>query len=221
MRMTWNIGAALIVLSAPLAAQVGITAEQAAGMRQLGNVRISPDGRWIAYTVTVPDLKQSSTNSDIWLVSAQGGDPIRLTNSPSVDDQARWSPDGKWIAFISTRDGKPQVYRISPVGGEAEKLTDSKSGVQGFEWAPDGKRLAFVAAREPTPDEERKQKEKDDAIEVDRYFVPARLQVFDLTTMKATEVVKGDDQIVGVDWSPDGKQIAYVTAPTPKADDFR
>ena len=221
MRMTWNIGAALIVLSAPLAAQVGITAEQAAGMRQLGNVRISPDGRWIAYTVTVPDLKQSSTNSDIWLVSAQGGDPIRLTNSPSVDDQARWSFDGKWIAFISTRDGKPQVYRISPVGGEAEKLTDSKSGVQGFEWAPDGKRLAFVAAREPTPDEERKQKEKDDAIEVDRNFVPARLQVFDLTTMKATEVVKGDDQIVGVDWSPDGKQIAYVTAPTPKADDFR
>ena len=221
MRMMWNIGAILVLLFGRLAAQAGITAEQAAGMRQLGTVRISPDGRWIGYTVTVHNLKQSSTNSDIWLVAARGGEPIRLTNSAGVDDQARWSPDGKWIAFVSTRDGKPQIYRISPFGGEAEKLTDSKSGVQGLEWAPDGKRIAFVAAREPTAEEERKQKEKDDAIEVDRNFVPARLHVFDLGTMKATEVVKGDYQIGGAAWSPDGKQIAYVTAPTPKADDGR
>ena len=221
MRMTGLFVTGLALLAGPLAAQSGITAEQAAGMRQLGNVRISPDGRWVAYTVTVQDLKQSSTNSDIWLVPSAGGDPVRLTNSKAVDDQARWSPDGKWIAFVSTRDGKPQIYRISPFGGEAEKLTDSKSGVQGLEWAADSRRIAYVAAREPTPDEERKQKEKDDAIEVDRNFVPARLHVFDLGTMKATEVVKGDYQIIGAAWSPDGKQIAYVSMPTPRADDGR
>ena len=221
MTNTWRVAAALLCGAGPLAAQAGMTAELAAGMRQLGNVRISPDGRWVAYTITVPDLKQSTTNSDIWLVSASGGDPIRLTNSKGVDDQARWSPDGTWIAFVSTRDGKPQIYRISPFGGEAEKLTDSKSGVQGLEWAPDGKRIAFVAAREPTPEDERKQKEKDDAIEVDRNFVPARLHIFDLGTMKAAEIVTGDHQILGVAWSPNGKQIAYVTMPTPRADDGR
>ncbi len=222
MNMTGSLSAVLLLMvAAPAAAQTGLTAEQAAQMRQLSGVRISPDGRWVAYTVSAQDLKESSTNTDLWLVSAQGGQPIRLTNSKAADDQARWSPDGKWIAFVSGRDGKPQIFRISPFGGEAEKLTDSKSGVQSLEWAPDSKRIAYVAAREPTAEEERKQKEKDDAIEVDRNFVPGRLWVFDLGTSKAAEVVKGDTQIIGIDWAPDGKQIAYATVPTPRADDFR
>ncbi len=213
--------AGLLVTALPLVAQSGITPEQAAGMHQLGGVRISPDGRWVAYTVTVPDLKTSTMESDIWLVAVQGGDPIRLTSAKGMDDQARWSADGRWVGFISTRDGKPQVYRISPFGGEAEKLTDSKTGVQSFAWSPDGNRIAFVAPRDATPAEEKKQKDKDDAIVVDQGFIPARLDIFDLGTRKTTEVVRGDYQIIGFDWSPDGKQIAYVSMPTPRANDSR
>ena len=218
---TLAIAAGLLTVAVPLAAQGGLTPEQAAGMSQLGGIRISPDGRWVAYTVTVPDLKTSVMESDIWLVAVQGGAPIRLTSAKGMDDQARWSADGSWVGFISTRDGKPQVYRISPTGGEAEKLTDSKTGVQSFAWAPDGNRIAFVAPRDPTPDEEKKQKDKDDAIVVDQGFIPARLNVFDIGTRKSTEVVRGDYQIIGLDWSPNGKQIAYTTMPTPRADDSR
>jgi dipeptidyl aminopeptidase/acylaminoacyl peptidase len=215
--------AALLLALAPVAAhaQRVFTADLAGAMRALGQVQLSPDGRWIAYTVTVPDLKQSTTNSDIWLVSTSGGDPIRLTASPVMDDQPRWSPDGKWIAFVSAREGKPQLFRISPSGGEATKLTESKAGVTGFAWAPDGKRIAYVSPRDPTPEEEKKQKDKDDAIVVDHDFIPGRLWVFDLGTMKATEVVKGDYQIGDPNWSPNGKEIAFVTTPTPKADDSR
>ena len=213
--------AGLTLVSAPLAAQGGLTPEQATGMRQLSNVRISPDGRWVAYTLSVPDLKTSSMDADIWLVPAQGGAAVRLTAAKGMDDQPRWSSDGRWIGFVSTRDGKPQVYRISPTGGEAEKLTDSKTGVQSFMWAPEGNRLAYVAPRDPTPAEEKKQKDKDDAIVVDQGFIAARLSVFDLGTRKATEVVRGDYQIIGMDWSPDGKQIAYTAMPTPRADDSR
>jgi dipeptidyl aminopeptidase/acylaminoacyl peptidase len=204
-----------------LAAQSGITAEQAAGMRQLGSVSISPDGRWVLYTVTTADMKASTTNADLWLVPASGGESIRLTNGKTMDDQGQWSPDGKWIVFGSTRDGRPQLYKISPFGGEAVKLTDSKAGVRSFAWSPDGTRIAFVAPRDPTPEEERKEKEKDDAIVVDRNFVPARLNVFDLATSKATEIVKGEQQISGIAWSPNGREIAYVTTPTPSADDGR
>lgn len=211
----------LVLLAAPLAAQGGLAPEQAAGMRQLGNVRISPDGKWVSYTVTTQDLKESTTNADIWLVPSGGGTALRLTNGKTMDDQGRWSPDGRWIAFVSTRDGKPQLYRIAPSGGEAEKLTDSKTGVQAFAWAPDGGRIAFVAQRAPTPEEEAKEQGKDDAIRVDQDFRPSRLQVFDLGSMQATEVVKDDYQIQALSWSPDGKQIAYQTAPTPKADDNR
>jgi Tol biopolymer transport system component len=201
-------------LAGPLAAQPGITAEQAVAMRQLSTVRISPDGKRVAYVVTTSDLKESSKNADIWVVSAQGGEPVRLTNHKAADDQPAWSPDGKWIAFISARDGKPQLYRISPNGGEAEKLTDSKTGVQAIEWAPDSKRIAFVAVRDATADEDRKVQEKDDAIEVDRNFVPARLSVYDVAARTSKEIVKGDYQIIQMAWSPDSSRIAYTTMPT-------
>ena len=190
-------------------------------MDRISDPQVSPDGKWVLYTVTTADLKASTTNADLWLVSSSGGEPVRLTYGATLDRGGQWSPDGKWVGFVSTRDGKPQLYRISPFGGEAVKLTDSKTGVQGFAWAPDGTRIAFTASRDPTPDEERKEKEKDDALVVDQDFVPARLSLFDLTTMKASEVVKGDYQISGLAWSPNGREIAYVATPTPRADDGR
>jgi dipeptidyl aminopeptidase/acylaminoacyl peptidase len=144
-----------------------------------------------------------------------------LTTSPASDDQPRWSPDGKSIVFVSAREGKPQLFKISPFGGEAVKLTDSKTGVVGFAWSPDGKRIAFLAPKDPTPDEEKKQKEKDDALVVDQKFTPMHLWIFDLGTSKATELVKADYQIADPEWSPNGREIAFMTTPTPKADDGR
>src|SRR5262245_15735282 len=178
MNRFWGVGA-LLILAGPASAQRGLTADRAAAMRSLGAVQLSPDGKWVAYSVTVPDLKQSSSNTDIWLVAVEGGEPIRLTTSPASDDQPRWSPDGKTIAFVSAREGKPQIWKISAFGGEAVKLTDSKTAISSFAWSPDGNRIAFVAGRNPTPDEEKKEKEKDDAIVVDRNFVPGRLWIFD------------------------------------------
>jgi dipeptidyl aminopeptidase/acylaminoacyl peptidase len=220
----WNRAAFIgIVLLAPsaLAAQRGLTPDQAAAMRALGTVQISPDGKLAVYALTVPDLKQSTSNTDLWLVPTAGGDPIRLTTSPASDDQPQWSPDGKWIGFVSARDGKPQLFKISAFGGEAVKLTDSKSGVASFAWSPDGHRIAYVAPRDPTPDEEKKQKEKDDALVVDQKFTPMRLWLFDLAGSKATELVKGEYQIQDLQWSPNGREIAFVMTPTPRADDGR
>ena len=90
----------------------------------------------------------------------------------------------------------------------AEKLTDSKTGVQDIEWASDSKRIAYVATRDATADEDRKVKEKDDAIEVDHNFVPARLSVYDVTARTSREIVKGDYQIIQMAWSPDGSRIS-------------
>lgn len=211
-----------LVLALPrlLTAQVGITAEQAVGMRQPGNVRVSPDGKWVLYTVTVPNLEESSSNADLWLVPSAGGTPVRLTNHKAMDDQGRWAPDSRSIAFVSARDGAPQLFRLSLTGGEPEKLTETKSGVQGFAWSPDGTRMAYVTQRDLTPEEEAKQKGKDDAIVIGRDWIAVRLMVLDLASRKATEVARAES-ILGMDWSPDGRRIAYTIAPSPKADDFR
>ncbi|MBM4187643.1 MAG: S9 family peptidase [Gemmatimonadetes bacterium] len=207
------------VAVAPLAAQRPMTADDVLKIKQVSDAQISPDGRWVAYVVGSVDLAQNAVNTDIWLVATSGGEPIRLTSHPKADGEPRWSPDGKWIAFVSAREDRPQVWGIRPGGGEPERWTESKTPVQSFQWSPDGSKLAFVALRELTAEEERKEKEKDDAELVDRNFRMSWLWLFDLATKKSAELVKGDFTVSEPRFSPDGTRLAFVSRPTPKADD--
>ena len=209
----------LLVMSVRAAAQRPMTPDDVLALRQVGDAQLSPDGKWVAYVVSSVELADDAVNADVWLVSTSGGTPVRLTTAKKSDNQPRWSPDGKWIAFVSAREDRPQIWLIRPTGGEAEKLTSAKSGVQAFQWSPDGTRIAFVAVRDSTAEEEKRAKEKDDAAVVDRDFRFTHLWVIDLASRKTTEVVKGDYQLGDPRWSPDGSRIAYVTTPTPKADD--
>jgi dipeptidyl aminopeptidase/acylaminoacyl peptidase len=196
-----------------------MTVEDVLALRAVNDAQISPDGQWIAYTVTRADMEQNASDADIWLVSTKAGAPTRLTTNKKSDTSPRWSPDGRQLAFISAREEKPQVYLISPFGGEPERLTENKGGVRQIAWSPDGKAIAYVADPEPTPDEEKRIKDKDDAIVIDTNYKFARLWVLDLVTRKARLAALGDGTVADPQWSPDGKQIAYVTNPTPKADD--
>jgi dipeptidyl aminopeptidase/acylaminoacyl peptidase len=196
-----------------------MTFDDVIALRNVGDAQISPDGQWVAYVVSRADLDQNASDADIWLVSAKGGEPVRLTTNKKSDTQPRWSPDGKRLAFISARDDKPQLFLLSPFGGEPERLTESKGGVRQFQWSPNGKSIAFVADHALTPDEEKRVKEKDDAIVVDADYKFTRLWVIDLGTKQARLLPMADATVGDVQWSPDGTQIAYSTTPTPKADD--
>ena len=113
-------------------------------LQRISAPEVSPDGKWVAYGISTPDMEANRGVSNIWLVSTSGGDAIQLTQS-GKDSAPSWSPDGKTLAFLSGRDGTSQVYVISMEGGEAKKLTALSTGADLFKWSPDGKCIAFTS----------------------------------------------------------------------------
>ncbi|MEJ2635466.1 MAG: S9 family peptidase [Calditrichia bacterium] len=138
------------------------------GMARVADPQISPDGQWIAYTVTRFDIEKNSKNSDIYLVSSDGKTVRQLTFSDKADFYPRWSPAGDELGFISTREGTAQIYVISMKGGEARRATDIPTEVNSFAWSPDGEYFAVATAMLPeasSPEESQKmveEKEKND-----------------------------------------------------------
>jgi dipeptidyl aminopeptidase/acylaminoacyl peptidase len=122
-----------------------LTFDELIKLHRISAPAVSPDGKWVAYGVSTPDLEANRSVSDIWVVGLAGGDPIQLTQS-GKDSAPSWAPDGKTLAFLSARDGSSQVYLISMEGGEAKKLTTLSTGADLFKWSPDGKSLAFTSA---------------------------------------------------------------------------
>lgn len=115
-------------------------------IKRVTDPQLSPDGKQIAFVITVMDLEANKGNSDIWLVPATGGKPVCLVSGPNADYFPRWSPDGKTIAFISTRGGSAQVWTIPTTSGEPKKLTDFPGGVSSFSWSRSGKFLLVTSS---------------------------------------------------------------------------
>jgi dipeptidyl aminopeptidase/acylaminoacyl peptidase len=129
---------------------------------QMGRVtepQISPDGRYVAYTITVYNIEKNEGNADIFIVSTDGKERRQLTFSEKKDNSPRWSANGKSVAFLSNRDGSSQIYIIPSGGGEAQKMTDIATEVKSFAWSPDGKYFAIATDMYPestTPEESKK-----------------------------------------------------------------
>jgi len=115
-------------------------------IRRVSDPQLSPDGKNVAYVVTVIDKAENRSNSDIWIVPAAGGEARKLTDSPKQDRHPRWSPDGRSIAFESNRDGSFQIYIVNADGGGTRQLTSISTEASTALWSPDEKTMAFVSS---------------------------------------------------------------------------
>ena len=120
-------------------------------IERLSGASLAPDGAQAVVSATRFSMEDNKSSASLWLLSALGGEPRRLTSCGEKDGQAQWSPTGDAIAFVAKReqegkkDETPQLYLIAPDGGEARRISDYAPGIEAFKWFPDGKRIAFAA----------------------------------------------------------------------------
>ncbi len=165
-------------------------------------------------------VKGTKHTSNIWIFNVKTGEVRQLTTSKKSDRHPRWSPDSKKLAFLSNRDEKTQIYLIPIDGGEAQALTNSKTGITSFEWSPDGTKIAFLSTTPKTEEEEKKQKEKDDAYVVDKDDKHPQLRIIDIETRKVKQITEEKWRISEFTWTPDGKFLIISATDNPQPELF-
>jgi dipeptidyl aminopeptidase/acylaminoacyl peptidase len=126
------------------AAAKGLTVEDMLAMQRVSDPQVSPDGKWVAFSVRDTDYDANKGRYDVWLASIDGSSVTRLTTDEANDTDAKWSADGKWLYFTSTRSGSSQVWRIKPTGGEAQQVTQVETDINGFRPLPDGRLVLAI-----------------------------------------------------------------------------
>ena len=157
----------------------------------------SPDGKWLIYT------GGRNNNFDIYKISVDGGDEIRLTDAEALDDGSEFSPDGNYIYFNSTRSGLMQIWRMKPDGSSQEQVTSDEFNNWFPHISPDGKWIMMISYL------------KGDVAPADHpFYKQVYLRVMPVSGWqpKVVAYVYGGQGTINVpSWSPDSKRIAFVS----------
>ena len=111
-------------------------------LARISDPQLSPDGRWVAFSVQTVDLEKNTKPKQIYIVPLAGGEPRKIAEEA---ERPRWSPDSKKIAFVSDRGGTPQIWMMDADGANPKQITNLSTGADGVLYSQDGKNLVFTS----------------------------------------------------------------------------
>ncbi len=133
-----------------------MTFEDMMAMKRLGGTAVSPDGKWLAYAVTIVNLAQNTKTAELWLQAiadptSGSSAPFKVAVAQPNDSAIQFASDGKRILFLSSREGGLQIWLAdfdSATGAtsNARKLTAIATGADNVKWSPDSKSIIFTSA---------------------------------------------------------------------------
>jgi len=236
--VTFAVTCALSVVASPLTGQAqGLSSRDLSSFRSIGSVALSPDGRRIAYTVTMRD-RPDRPYGQLWIMDIATEKSVRVGGEKEAASGPLWSPDGKWLAFFGSqgenhglliaRPDGTQITFLAPMSGTNSPLPGTGKEVA---WSPDGKQLAFISS---TPDERAAEASGDPRV-ITRYLYKPdagegmtrfndnqRLHIFamHIASKQVRQLTRGSFDEHSIDWSPDGKEILFVSNREPNQDEF-
>lgn len=195
---------------------------------------VSPDGKKVLYGVSYESVEQNKSNNELYVMNIDGSDATRLTHTPQAEGQAAWINGGKEIAFVAEKDGKPQMWVMNADGTGRRVVSRLENGVAGFLVSPDGKKVLVISsvkygrtAADVYPDlpkanariiDDLMYKHWDEWVtEIPHPFI-ADFDGYSLKNIK--DIMDGEPYespmkpfggIESFAWSPDSKQVVYVS----------
>src|SRR5712664_3360638 len=215
----------------------GLSSADLTRFRSIGSVALSPDGHRVAYTVVMRD-RPGRPYGQLWLMDLATQKSSRIGGEKVSSGTPLGSPDGKWLAFDGRHDDKSGLFVARPDGSEIAFLTSTKgtnSPLPGtgkeVTWSPDSKQIAFISS---TPGAEAAQAAGDPMV-ITRYLYKPdagegmtrfndnqRLHIFvvDVSSKQVRQLTRGETDEHSIDWSPDDKEILFVSNREPNQDEF-
>jgi dipeptidyl aminopeptidase/acylaminoacyl peptidase len=222
---------------APFGGAQGLGSGDLSRLRSVGGVALSPDGKRVAYTITMRD-RPGRPYSQLWVMDLAAQKSVRVGGDKESGDDPLWSADGKWLAFYGGQGEKSGLLVARPDGSDITFLASqngTNSPLPGIgkeaAWSPDSKQIAFISS---TPGEGAAEAGGDPMV-ITRYLYKPdagegmtrfndnqRLHIFavDVATKKIRQLTQGNTDEHSIDWSPDGKEILFVSNREPNQDEF-